>query len=88
MPVKIAATKEEASCLIASLVAETRPPCPCDEKTGLRIEGMTPTGKPVEIEIDAEAGLLTVIGVPPDEIAEIRNRRCPLRLHRQTAQET
>jgi hypothetical protein len=53
----VAATEEEASCLIANLVAETTLPCPCDGKCGLRIEGKTFDDRSTSIRIDAGAGV-------------------------------
>ena len=85
---KIAATEEQASCLIASLVAETRTPCPCDGKRGLRIEGNTFDGRPIEIRIDTAEGVLYVEGMTQEEVDAITQRRCPLRQHQKTDRET
>lgn len=88
MSAKAAVNMEEASCLIASLVAETKTPCPCHDKRGLRIEGTTYDGRPVAIRIDAEAGVLYIDGMAQEEVDDIRQRRCPLRRHQQTDPET
>jgi hypothetical protein len=77
----VAATEEEASCLIANLVAETTLPCPCDAKRGLRIEGKTFDDRPISIRIDAGAGVLYIDGMTQEEVDSVRQRRCPLRHH-------
>jgi hypothetical protein len=67
----VAATEEEASCLIANLVAETTLPCPCDAKRGLRIEGKTFDDRPISIRIDAGAGVLYIDGMTQEEVDSI-----------------
>lgn len=84
MQARIAATEERASCLIATLVAETQTPCPCDGKSGLRIKGTTYDGRPIAIRIDAKEGVLYIDGMTQEEVDTIKQRRCPLRQHQQT----
>lgn len=85
---KIAATEEQASCLIANLVAETRTPCPCAGKRGLRIEGNTYDGRPITICVDMAEGVLHIEGMTQEEVDAIAQRRCPLFQHQLTDRET
>lgn len=80
MEAKIAATEDEASCLVASLVAEISAPCPCNGTGGLRIAGTTHDARPITITIDAKAHVLYIDGMAQGEVDAIVQRRCPLRL--------
>lgn len=83
---KIACTEEEASCLIPSIIAETKTPCPCKGKHGLTIEGFTYDGREVKIQI--QNGVLLIDGMEQEEVDAIRMRRCPLWEQEQTGQAT
>lgn len=74
--IRIACSDDEASCLIASLIAETVTPCPC--KGGpLRICGIGPDGQHVEVRV-LGGGVYEIEGPTAGHVAVIRERRCPL----------
>lgn len=74
--IRVACDNDAANCLIASIIAETETPCPC-EGGPLRICGAGPDGRHVEVRI-LGGGVYEIEGVDPDQLAAIRARRCPL----------
>lgn len=74
--IRIACSDDEASCLIASLIAETVTPCPC--KGGpLRICGIGPDGQHVEVRV-LGGGVYEIEEPTAEHVAVIRERRCLL----------
>lgn len=69
-------TPEQASCLIPNLIAELRPPCPCEGREGLFLFGVGYRGQ--EVTLRVLPGVLEVDGVPADEIEAMRDRGCVL----------
>lgn len=74
--IRVACGDDEASCLIASLIAETVTPCPC-EGGPLRICGNGPDGQHVEVRV-LGGGVYEIEGPTAEYVAKIRERRCLL----------
>ncbi len=65
---------EEASCLIPSIIAELKAPCPCKGRRGLYLCGTSYDGRAITISI--RPGVLEFEGITAEEVEAIRGRRC------------
>lgn len=74
MTAGVLCSEEQASCIIPHLIAELRPPCPCEGHEGLVLCGVGYRGQDVTIRV--LRGVIEVDGVPVEEVEAIRERRC------------